>query len=132
MRANYYCNQIALDLLANTSTWSLPNAIYLDAVMPGGRIHTGEATLVVGAAAVAPLKGERGADPANAAYAFVDTVLYALVRQLCAAAAGGGGAPPPECATLPPFLAARRAVAPLSLWNDPARGRRTDWPPREL
>ena len=56
-------------------------------------------------------------------YAYVPTMLLATVRRVCQTQSNN-----PACHTLEDSLQAMRAVYPVTLWDDPAHARFTNWP----
>lgn len=136
----------------------LPHAIYIDGIAEGGTIRTGTALLspLWRQASSASAKGGHGPNSAperaaatveeqedaaaamrrrlddghaTTSYAFVATLLGANVRRLCAARRSDSVSDMVSaCASLLAEVEAARALAPLTLWNDTARGRRLNWP----
>lgn len=116
---NYY-TQVSLET-ATQYNFTMPNAIYLDAVDYGGLIRTGTELF--------PTPGTTGDPPPSThnttGYAYVDTLLYFNVRRACDV----GAAPPSSCTTLLSALADRRARNPYLRWDNSPHGRCADWPP---
>lgn len=112
--------QVSLET-ATQYNFTMPNAIYLDAVDYGGLIRTGTELF--------PTPGTTGDPPPSThnttGYAYVDTLLYFNVRRACDV----GAAPSSSCTTLLSALADRRARNPYLRWDNSPHGRCADWPP---
>ena len=105
--ANYY-NQYPLEQTILNASMELPGAIYINAVGDKGTIRTG-----------LEITGT------TRAYAYVDTVVLfnALKPGGCAASNST------VCQSLIPLIERRRAMNPLTLWEDVDHGRHVHWPP---
>jgi hypothetical protein len=106
---NYY-NQLVFEA-AVAHNWTMPSAIYLDAVDVAGTIRTGTG-----------LFQSSPNDPSNAEYAYVDTMLLLAVQDACRTTTS------PQCDSWIAKLRARRSLYPSQRWDDGVHGRLTNWP----
>eukprot|EP01006_Ploeotia_vitrea_P058068 TRINITY_DN68733_c0_g1_i1.p1 TRINITY_DN68733_c0_g1~~TRINITY_DN68733_c0_g1_i1.p1 ORF type:complete len:479 (+),score=21.77 TRINITY_DN68733_c0_g1_i1:25-1461(+) len=120
-----YYNQRTLEkayqqVKAGNYSWGLPNAIYTDAVDVNGTVRTG--------LKIVTAEGEETSKNSHdlTRYAYVDTVLAVNVLLACQGHEGSA-----QCSSLIKLLDARRAVYPLTLWEQPERGRHVVWPETE-
>jgi len=115
-------NQRVLEQAYNDPAFTLPNAIYIDAVDVEGGIRTGTEQ-------IHPLTKVKEDDSTTgghgaARYAYVATFASANIKRLCASQ--------PDKATVCKELLAQveqeRKKQPLTLWSDAAHGRSTQAP----
>ena len=120
---NYY--QQPVFELGLTAGYDFPGAIYIDAVDVNGTIRIGPQLF---GPAYSGGNGDEDAtsgDPAlaTARYAYVDTLLLASVRRLCASQQNAT-----LCAEFTSELQHQRSLYPMQQWTDVATGRVQDWP----
>jgi hypothetical protein len=99
---NYYSQLVFEAVIAANAT--LPNAIYIDNVVQGGAIHTGDS------------------DDDARAYGYVDAVLLVNALRACNAN------PSSACDSILATLQQRRSLFPAQYWSD-GDGREVNWPP---
>jgi len=111
--SNYWW-QLSLEK-AYANGWGFPHAIYINSVDWEGVVRTGTQL---------PWGRDRSPDAAHATtgYAYAATVVAHNLRLACG---GDGGGDPALCIKLGEKLDARRAANPLTVWDEPALGRRS-------
>ena len=123
--------------------YHFPNAIYIDAVDYNGTIRVGTEVFcpeetgcpnrVISTEAQQPTNV---LDTRTARYAYSYTLILANLRLHCVEGLYASGQLSREdvearCAEMDASLERKRAMYPLSLWEDSSQGRLTNWPPRE-
>jgi hypothetical protein len=119
---NFY-SQINMEK-SHANGWGFPNAIYLDGLDADGTIRTG----------TMPLQGgSRDSDPTHydTKYAYVDTMIYANINRGCDVSTrrlrGSGGPSTLQCNNMLGISEDRRAVYPITLWEENTYGRHVKW-----